>query len=203
MRRLTALLCLCLCCLLLAGCSILGERKPAETAAPSAAPGDAQLPDESAEPTPTPLESLYYDYSDYDNVLNDTCTRFAETMGGDYLTYGLVDLDGDGVLELLVKEGTCEADFIWQVYTIGETGAKSIGAFGGSHSVLFTNDEPGVLCLHGQMGVEEIERITYDGQYISSSIIQSRELAPGEDYSEPGTRVPIALITDSSLIPTM
>jgi hypothetical protein len=67
--------------------------------------------------------------------------------------------------------------------------------------VLDTDGEPGLLCLHGQMDVEEIERITYDGQYISSSIIQSRQLEPGEDYSEPGERVPVARITDASLIP--
>ena len=201
MKRINALLCICLCCLLLAGCSVIDSLRPAQTAAPTTAPGGELAPDESVPPTPTPLESLYYDYSDYAAILQDTVTRYEETMGGDYLTYGLVDLDGDGILELCVMEGTCEADFIWQVYTLEDSRAKSIGAFGGSHSVLYTDGEPGLLCLHGQMDVEEIERITYDGQYISSSIIQSRQLEPGEDYSEPGERVPVALITDASLIP--
>lgn len=201
MKRINALLCICLCCLLLAGCSVIDSFRPAQTAAPTTAPEGPLLPDESVPPTPTPLESLYYDYSAYETILQDTETRFEETMGGDYLTYGLVDLDGDGILELCVMEGTCEADFIWQVYTLEDSRAKSVGAFGGSHSALYTDGEPGLLCQHGQMGVEEIERITFDGQFISSSIIQSRQLEPGEEYSEPGERVPVALITDHSLIP--
>ena len=153
------------------------------------------------EPTPTPLEALYYDYSDYRNVLTDMDYRYEEYMGGDYLDYGLCDLDGDGILELIVKEGTNEADFVWRVYTIGEIGAKDVGSFGGGHSVLYTDSEPGLLCVYGQMGHEEIVRVTYDGQYISLQTLVSQDLASGEDYSQPGTRLTTQLISDPSMIP--
>ena len=157
--------------------------------------------EEEPTPTPTPLEALYYDYSDYRNVLQNTEYQYEETMGGDYLEYGLVDLDGDGVLEMLVKEGTSEADFVWRVYTIGETGAKDVGSFGGGHSVLYTDAEPGVLCAYGQQGHEEIVRVTYDGEYITLQTLISQDLAPGEEYSKPGNRVTTQLIGDASLIP--
>ena len=153
------------------------------------------------EPTPTPLEALYYDYSDYRNVLTDMEYRYEEYMGGDYLDYGLCDLDGDGILELIVKEGTNEADFVWRVYTIGEIGAKDVGSFGGGHSVLYTDGEPGLLCVYGQMGHEEIVRVNYDGQYISLQTLVSQDLASGEDYSQPGTRLTMQLISDPSMIP--
>ena len=153
------------------------------------------------EPTPTPLEALYYDYSDYRNVLSDMEYRYEEYMGGDYLDYGLCDLDGDGILELIVKEGTNEADFVWRVYTIGEIGAKDVGSFGGGHSVLYTDSEPGLLCVYGQMGHEEIVRVNYDGQYISLQTLVSQDLASGEDYSQPGTRLTMQLISDPSMIP--
>jgi hypothetical protein len=153
------------------------------------------------EPTPTPLEALYYDYSDYRNVLTDMEYRYEEYMGGDYLDYGLCDLDGDGILELIVKEGTNEADFVWRVYTIGEIGAKDVGSFGGGHSVLYTDSEPGLLCVYGQMGHEEIVRVNYDGQYISLQTLVSQDLASGEDYSQPGTRLTMQLISDPSMIP--
>ena len=157
---------------------------------------------EEPTPTPTPLEALYYDYSDYRTVLSDTEYKYEETMGGDSLMYGLCDLDGDGILEMLVLEGTCEADYIWRAYTISETGAKDIGSFGGGHSVLYTDDEPGILCVYEQMGHEEIDRVSYDGQYISLQMLISQDLADGEEYSEPGVRLTTALIRDPSLIPS-
>ncbi len=157
--------------------------------------------EEEPTPSPTPLEALYYDYSDYKNVLRDTEYEYEEYMGGDYLEYGLCDLDGDGILEMIVKEGTSEADFLWRVYTIGETGAKDVGSFGGGHSLLYTDAEPGVLCVYGQMGHEEIVRVTYDGQYISLSTLISQDLADGEEYSKPGSPVATYPIGDPSFIP--
>ena len=191
---------LCLCLALLAGCM------------PKAEPDDVKTGKEldemeilfgsmEEEPTPTPLMTLYYDYSDYRSVLQDMEYKYEETMGGDYLEYGLCDLDGDGVYELIVKEGTCEADFVWRVYTIGETGAKDVGSFGGSHSVLYTDSEPGLLCAYGQMGHEEIVRVSYDGQYISVQTLISQDLAPNEEYTRPGERLTTQLIGDPSLIP--
>ena len=191
---------LALCLALLAGCM------------PKAEPDDVKTGKEldemeilfgsmEEEPTPTPLMALYYDYSDYRSVLQDMEYKYEETMGGDYLEYGLCDLDGDGVYELIVKEGTCEADFVWRVYTIGETGAKDVGSFGGSHSVLYTDAEPGVLCAYGQMGHEEIVRVNYDGQYISLQTLISQDLAPNEEYTRPGERLTTQLIGDPSLIP--
>lgn len=193
---------LCMSLLLLAGCVPKAEDAPAKTGEEL---DEMEIlfgsMEEEPTPTPTPLEALYYDYSDYRNVLQNTEYQYEETMGGDYLEYGLVDLDGDGVLEMLVKEGTSEADFVWRVYTIGETGAKDVGSFGGGHSVLYTDAEPGVLCAYGQQGHEEIVRVTYDGEYITLQTLISQDLAPGEEYSKPGNRVTTQLIGDASLIP--
>lgn len=200
-KRLSILLCFLLVLSLLAGCALMkndAAKKEQDADEMEALLGSLE-PDPT--PTPTPLEAIYYDYSDYRTVLQDTEYQYEETMGGDYLTYGLCDLDGDGVLEMLVMEGTCEADFIWHVYTMGETGAKEVGSFGGSHSALYTDVEPGVLCCHGQMGHEVIERITYDGQYISVQTVIEQDLADGEEYTKPGTPVTTQLISDPSLIP--
>ena len=152
-------------------------------------------------PTPTPLEALYYDYSDYRGILQDMEYRYEETMGGDYLLYALCDLDGDGVLELLVQDGTSEADMIWQVYTVGEMGAQSVGSFSGGHSLLYTDAEPGILCLYGQMGHERIDRITYDGQYLSVQTLTEQDLPEGGPYSTPGASVATALISDPGMVP--
>lgn len=193
---------LCLCLALLAGCTPKAQEDDVKSGKEL---DELELlfgsMDEEPTPTPTPLEALYYDYSDYKNVLSNTEYKYEEYMGGDYLEYGLCDMDGDGILELIVKEGTSEADFVWRVYTISETGAKDVGSFGGSHSVLYTDSEPGILCAHGQMGHEEIERITYDGQYISVQTLISQDLADGEEYTQPGTRLTTQLIGDPGMIP--
>ena len=191
---------LALCLALLAGCMPKAEEDDVKTGK-ELDEMELLFGSMEEEPTPTPLEALYYDYSDYRNVLTDLEYRYEEYMGGDYLDYGLCDLDGDGILELIVKEGTNEADFVWRVYTIGEIGAKDVGSFGGGHSVLYTDSEPGLLCVYGQMGHEEIVRVNYDGQYISLQTLVSQDLASGEDYSQPGTRLTMQLISDPSMIP--
>ena len=191
---------LSLCLALLAGCTPKAEKDDGKTDK-EVDELEFLLGSMEEEPSPTPLEALYYDYSDYRNVLENTEYQYEETMGSDYLDYGLCDLDGDGVYEMIVKEGTCEADFVWRVYTISETGAKDVGSFGGSHSVLYTDDEPGLLCVYGQMGHEEIVRVSYDGQYLSLQTLVSQDLAPGEEYTKPGDRIATQLIGDPSMIP--
>ena len=191
---------LSLCLALLAGCTPKAEKDDGKTDK-EVDELEFLLGSMEEEPSPTPLEALYYDYSDYRNVLENTEYQYEETMGSDYLDYGLCDLDGDGVYEMIVKEGTCEADFVWRVYTISETGAKDVGSFGGSHSVLYTDDEPGLLCVYGQMGHEEIVRVSYDGQYLSLQTLVSQDLAPGEEYTKPGSPIATQLIGDPSMIP--
>ena len=200
-KRLFALLLALSLCLALAGCAAKEDDDAGKPLTPQDEMDLLMGSMEEETPSPTPLEALYYDYSDYRNVLQSTEYEYEETMGGDYLTYGLCDLDGDGVLEMLVMEGTCEADFIWHVYTVGEMGAKEVGSFGGGHSKLYLDDEDGVLCVYGQMGHERIDRITYDGQYISIHTLQEQDLADGEAYSGPGSPVATALISDPSMIP--
>lgn len=199
-KRLFALLLVFCLCLAAAGCAAK-EDDEGQPLRPEEELDQLMGSMEVETPTPTPLEALYYDYSDYRNVLQNTEYEYEETMGGDYLTYGLCDLDGDGVLELLVLEGTCEADFVWQVYTVGEMGAQQVGSFGGGHSMLYLDEEDGVLCVYGQMGHERIDRITYDGQYLTTRTLIEQDLADGEAYSVPGSPMALNLISDPSMIP--
>ena len=56
---------------------------------------------------------------------------------GEYNDYYLYDMDGDGVKELLLQEGTCEADYMYQVYTIANGAAVSLGELSGGHTSVF------------------------------------------------------------------
>ena len=207
MKTQKRLLCLLLCCMVLclAACTPAAEEDTTTTTTSGGVPQTpaAELspePEETETPEPD-LQSIYYNYSDYENILQQVFDNAADTMGGEYLLYAVYDMDGDGVLELLVLDGTCEADYTWNVYTMSELGAVPMGAFSGSHSLLYYDEEPGVVCLHGHMGYEEIERVTIDGEYITVQTLVQRELGPEEDYDTPGTALTTTFITDHSLIP--
>ena len=54
----------------------------------------------------------------------------------------LYDIDKDGVKELLLLNGTCEADYVYKIYTIGNGSARYIDEVNGS-CVMFYEDENG------------------------------------------------------------
>ena len=102
--------------------------------------------------------------------------------------YFLTDITGDGTPELWVKYGTCEADYMLDVYTYGKTGLKRILHTGASHTGYY--GEPNgnyVIAQNAHMGYEVHTRITYTGKKLREKVIYE---SPGEvenykDLSEP------------------
>ena len=48
------------------------------------------------------------------------------------MDYFLYDIDKDGVKELLLLNGTCEEDYVYKIYTIGNGSARYIDEVNGS-----------------------------------------------------------------------
>lgn len=102
--------------------------------------------------------------------------------------YFLTDITGDGVPELWVKYGTCEADYMLDVYTYSKSGLKRILRTGASHTGYY--GEPNgdyVIAQNAHMGYEVHTRITYTGKKLREKVIYE---SPGEvenykDLSEP------------------
>ncbi len=96
----------------------------------------------------------------------------------EYDGYFLTDITGDGIPELWVKYGTCEADYMLEVYTFDKSGLKRILSTGAGHTGYYgyRNDNY-VIAQNAHMGYETLTRITYTGKKLHEKIIYR---SPGE-----------------------
>jgi len=148
-----------------------------------------------------PVASGAVQYGAYWRILLDIYEEFDDGYSdAEYLQYMLYDVDDNGVKELLVLAGTCEADYMWRIYTIVNNEVQYMDEIFGGHSMLFACPEGGLYNMMGHMGCEEIYRVMYTNQAFTEELISSKELAEDEDYSNPGEPIPTAWITDDSLL---
>lgn len=137
----------------------------------------------------------------YARVLQDFLDR-GESEGS-YREYTVADLDGDGVEELLVKQGFNEADLAARVYTMRDGQAVEAGEFDMGHSMLYVDESGAVLRVMGLMGDESIDRITLVDGNISREEISHRFLGEEDSYAAPGTALIWTDWGDRSLVETM
>ncbi|MCR4796748.1 MAG: hypothetical protein K5898_16535 [Ruminococcus sp.] len=89
-------------------------------------------------------------------------SKFDETVnrneGNASIEYAFRDLDADGIPELLLKYGTCEADYQIHIYTLDdEAGAKDLGLYGGGHtSFAYDKNTGDFVIVWGHMGAASI-----------------------------------------------
>lgn len=141
--------------------------------------------------------------SEYQNLYGPLLDQVDATYG-EYNDYYLYDIDGDGVKELLLQEGTCEADYMYQVYTIANGSAVYLGELSGGHTVFFEDTEgengSSILVMQAHMGYERISRVTLSNGSLSEEEISERELGAEEEYFDNGAPLPEAAVTDHSLL---
>lgn len=117
--------------------------------------------------------------------------------------YSLFDIDSNGIPELFVTTGNCEANYEYQIYTFENDQAKFIGTTNGGHSSLWgqTNPESGqLILLMAHMGYQGIYNINYVNGTIERVLISSGEIGPGESYFKTDYQVPWAYARDTSLL---
>lgn len=83
----------------------------------------------------------------------------------------LADLNGDGTDELFVKTGTCEADYMWNVYTLVNNRASFVGSFSGGHSTICECKTGEFYLLFYHMDVASLEQIHMKDGYIELETI--------------------------------
>lgn len=132
----------------------------------------------------------------YEGVLKYLCAGSYEPY---YLTYGLFDLTGDGSPELIAEYGTCEADAEAGVWSMDSGELKKLGSFYMGHAALYVSDGR-LIRLTGQMGIELIDAIGWDGEKITETNLSQRELGPDDSYAEPGEHLERAADWDTSLL---
>ena len=130
-------------------------------------------------------------------------SSFVVEMESEYpgnCTYSLYDINGDGRKDLLLSYGTCNADYQNIIYTIDENGAiSSTSPFYGVYSFYVAEDGNGLYEVYGYMGVEEVRRLTLQGNQAEEELLWSREIGDGE-YYENDNPIEYAQGSDLSLL---
>ena len=92
----------------------------------------------------------------YRAVLNGTIAEQDPAYRNDVAienSYLLYDVDNDGVPEMVIKTGTCEADYTGTLYTFRNGKAEKVDIFGLGHSALYSYPEGnGIIIDNGHMG---------------------------------------------------
>ncbi len=112
--------------------------------------------------------------------------------------YTLYDIDKDGVPELIVKLGTCEADFHGEIYTCREGKALCVCEdLGLGHSSFYSDPgENGIVRMGAHMGYAWAERLRLEGDGIVGEELYEDDLNarlqtdPEADYVYPEAYIP-------------
>ncbi len=101
----------------------------------------------------------------YDVLDEDAAAAYEKIVQTSYniLDYYLFDADQDGTPELFVRRGTCEADYMFYVYTYNGDRAVQIGSFDGGHGGLCTTRDGKLYREYAHMGVFGLCSLTWDG----------------------------------------
>ncbi|MCQ2559593.1 MAG: copper amine oxidase N-terminal domain-containing protein [Clostridia bacterium] len=126
--------------------------------------------------------------------------------------YYLYDIDKNGVPELLVQEGSCEADFVMVVYKYANNKLVKIGKISSGHSSFYTYPEANGIILHMcHMGGEQItiysivnnsikKEQVFDGYFPDSPYVYYGAEQEYKPYVEGSRAVPWAYVNDYSLL---
>ena len=144
-------------------------------------------------PTPTPYSGL-----SYTSLLQQVANIYGSTA-----MYAMTDMNGDGIAELWLKEGTGEADFCWYVYTASSLDgnqASYLGSTGGGHSTLYGNVDGSVYIVQAVQGWETLIRAVMYNRSVTFTQLYSQ--ATGTYYNN-GMALQTSPVTNLSLYYSM
>ncbi|MBQ3704085.1 MAG: hypothetical protein II885_15220 [Oscillospiraceae bacterium] len=136
----------------------------------------------------------------YEQILNG---RKQEISEGSWeystpdLSYLVYDIDKDGIPELVIKTGTCEADYHGWIYAFRDGRAVQIGEeLGLGHSSFYSDPgENGIILMYGHMGYASAQRISIGDAYTAETLYEDDlnvrlQEDPGAEYVYPGDVIP-------------
>ena len=141
----------------------------------------------------------------YAGILDEKQAAFLEEEAAEgfdlYWEYTLYDIDKDGVPEMIVKMGTCEADYHGEIYSVADGKAVLVeDELGLGHSSFYTDPgENGIILMQGHMGYAWAERLCLENGVLTGEELYEDDLNerlesdPDADYVYPGEIVPGAV----------
>ena len=162
---------------------------------PSSAPS-AVTPVPLPSVTPRPAETSSAPAQDgwldaYRTLLREEAAITAQTQaeqggwGGYTSEYILYDIDKDGVPELIVKRGTCEADYTGTVYTWRGGAPLTLGEIHLGHGGVATwPGENAMLHIWGHMGYQQMSKVCISGTGLTEELIFEEDInQSGGEYT--------------------
>ena len=96
----------------------------------------------------------------------------------------LYDMNQDGFPELILKTGSCEADYMYTVYSAVDGELVNCGELSGSHCVLYTNGSGSFVRYERHMGIYSIDISSLEGTTLKTQIIEAEVDNKYEQYPE-------------------
>ncbi len=117
-------------------------------------------------------------------LLEDFGEDYANLLECSYLVY---DIDKDGIPELVLKVGTCEADYTGTVYTCRDGQAIYVGDLNLGHCAIYSDPkENGIITYYGHMGYAFAERSILEGTELKSTGLLFEDDLNARLQSDPG-----------------
>lgn len=126
-------------------------------------------------------------FVNYMKILYDTYIMYSE-----YNECYFFDINKDGTTELIVQNGTCEADYQYDIYTAKNNSAVYVDTISAGHSGLFESDNGDLIIQYAQMGYEAVSSISMENGKITITELYSKSTVV--DYSNPGTPLEYATL---------
>ncbi len=168
--------------------------EPAEDIAPDTDQA-AEQTDDTEDPEDVMWKKLYIRLLD---VVREDIPDDPDAAASSYTPteYYLYDIDKDGIPEMIIKRGSCEADYNGDLIKNDGYAARAIQydlALG--HSALYTDpNENGIIFEWAHMGAQDVQRATLQNNELQYEELFSDYIQdPDQDYTEVNTIVPGAV----------
>ncbi len=114
----------------------------------------------------------------YTDILMDTA------VNSESCEYAYYDINGDKRPEMIIGYGSCEADWINEVYTTDAAGnVMSAGHFGTLCNLYRAEDGNGIFAMYGHMGNETVTRITLKNNSLVTEKMWEKDIGINDYYS--------------------
>lgn len=130
----------------------------------------------------------------YREIINRAYGQYGDNI------YFVYDIEQNGIPELIVQEGTSEADFMYVVYTYNGT-VREVGSISGGHSMIYGEpDQNAIISVSGYMGYQVVTRIIIKNGMLNESTLMEGDIALGQDYYSTPYDIPYAYVNDLILL---
>jgi hypothetical protein len=137
-------------------------------------------------------------YRDQIKYMTDNASAYNSDYG---LTYTVNDIDKDGIKELIVRTGGCEADYQYMFYTYSNGQVVSLGSKVAGWSALYGLNGNGIYLYKARQGYETLYKLTKYGNQLYTNVIYESRFAPYDNYNIPQNHITEIKTTDYSYLP--